>query len=462
MRRFVHTAFSCLLVCALAFPAAAQADPPDKPNIIWIISDDCGYVDFSMHGSDTPTPNIDAIGTDGARFTNAYATANVCSPARAALLTGRYQQTFGHEFNVPGGRDASHGLPLTETLIAEVLQDAGYRTIAIGKWHLGSADHFLPTARGFTDFYGFLSGGRDYFPLRTGRRPSSLLRDTEPIGSEDFDYLTDHLADEAVRYIGDSAGDPFFLYLAFNGTHTPFQATEEDLAAAGGDAIAAMTIALDRGVGKVLAALEQNGLTENTLVVFANDHGGSRQHDNGPLSGGKGSLWEGGIRVPMVMRWPAVITPGQVVDHPVISLDLFPTALAAAGVEPPPGEPLHGIELIRYLSGDPVGWPDRALFWKDGDTWAVRDGGLKLCVPSTRGRATAARLFDLSEDPGERRNLAADRPEDAARLLALYEAWAATHVPPEWEAAEPRGRAGGDDNTNRRGPRGNNRRNGVE
>ncbi|XAM01456.1 sulfatase-like hydrolase/transferase [Phycisphaeraceae bacterium D3-23] len=457
MRRLIQHLL--LFLYATALPAAAQGDTADKPNIIWIISDDCGYNDFSMHGSDIPTPRIDSIAHNGARFTNAYATASVCSPARAALLTGRYQQTFGHEFNIPGGRHEDHGLPLTETLISSVLQDAGYRTIAVGKWHLGSHPHFRPTARGFTDFYGFLQGQRDYFPTRTGRRPGSLLRDTEPVASEAFTYLTDHLADEAVRYIEDSKDEPFFLYLAFNGTHSPFQATDEDLAAANGDAIAAMTIALDRAVGKVIDALNEHALTERTLLVFANDHGGTRSHDNAPLSGAKGSLWEGGIRVPFVMQWPAVIPAGQVVDAPVISLDLFPTALAAAGVDAPADDALDGINLVLHLTDDPAVWPGRALYWKSGQAWAVRDGDLKLCVPRERGRDSTMQLFDLSTDTAERRDLADDRPDDVARLLALYEAWADTHQPTAWEPSQPQGRSrGNEDGGRRRGPRGNNPR----
>ncbi|MEM9415020.1 MAG: sulfatase-like hydrolase/transferase [Planctomycetota bacterium] len=433
MPRTLRTALLLLCTCVFTWSASAQTE---KPNIIWIVSDDCGYADFSMHGSDTPTPRIDSIANDGVRFTNAYATACVCSPARAALLTGRYQQRFGHEFNVPGGRDESHGLPLTETLISDVLHDAGYRTIAIGKWHLGSADHFLPTARGFTDFYGFLQGGRGYFPVTTGRRAGTLLRDTEPIADENFDYLTDHLADEAVRYIEDSTDGPFFMYLAFNGTHSPFHTTDADLAAADGDAIAAMTIALDRAVGKVLDALDAHGLAEDTLVVFANDHGGTRSHDNGPLNGSKGTLWEGGLRVPFVMRWPGVIDAGRVVEEPIITLDLFPTALAAAGIDESPGEPLDGINLLPHLADGGDAIAQRTLYWKLGDRWAVRNGDLKLCVPGGRRGGTTMQLFDLANDLGEQRDLADDRPEDVARLLALYEAWAATHAPPAWEEQE--------------------------
>ena len=312
------------------------------------------------------------------------------------------------------------------------LQDAGYRTIAMGKWHLGYAPKFHPMERGFTDYYGFLQGQRSYFPLERPTRLNRILRDREVVLPEDFEYMTDHLGEEAARYIEDSKDSPFFIYLAFNATHGPFHTTDEDLAAANGDKVAAMTIALDRAVGTVLDALDEHGLTDNTMVVFINDNGGTPRHDNRPLNGNKGSCWEGGMRVPFVMQWPGTIVAGQVVSEPVIALDLFPTAMAAAGVEETPGNELHGIELTRFLTDDALGWPERVLYWKNGEAWAVRDGDLKLCVPDPRRGGTDMQLFDLSRDIAEQNDLAADRPEDVARLRALYEAWAATHEPTPW------------------------------
>ncbi|XAL98022.1 sulfatase-like hydrolase/transferase [Phycisphaeraceae bacterium D3-23] len=424
-----------VLVLAMAFVCSSPAEAQDAspPNIIWIVSDDCGYNDFSMHGSDTPTPRIDSIATNGVRFTDGYVSGCVCSPSRAGLLTGRYQQTFGHEFNIPPRYSETNGLPLTETLMPAVLQDAGYRTIAMGKWHLGYAPKFHPMERGFTDYYGFLQGQRSYFPIESPTRLNRILRDREVVLPEDFEYMTDHLGDEAARYIEDSKDGPFFIYLAFNATHGPFHTTDEDLAAANGDKVAAMTIALDRAVGKVLDALSEHGLTDNTMVVFINDNGGTPRHDNRPLNGNKGSCWEGGMRVPFVMQWPAVMPAGQVSDAPVIALDLFPTAMAAAGIGESTGEALHGVDLVPFLTGDAEGRPRQTLYWKNGDAWAVRDGDLKLCVPNPRQEGgDTMMLFDLSQDIAEQNNLADQRPDDVARLQALYEAWLAEHQPTPW------------------------------
>ena len=360
-------------------------------------------------------------------------------PDARGLLTGRYQQRFGHEFNVPPSFSETNGLPLTQTLMPTVLQEAGYRTIALGKWHLGYADAFHPMSRGFTDYYGFLQGARSYFPIQSPTRLNRLLRDREVVSPESFEYMTDHLADEAALYIADSKDDPFFMYLAFNATHGPMHATEADLAAAHGNKVAAMTIALDRAVGRVLDALDEHNLTDNTLVVFINDNGGTRAHDNTPLNGHKGSCWEGGVRVPFVMQWPEQIPAGQTIDFPAISLDLFPTAMVAAGIDESPGETLDGVDLVPFLNGDAQGRPHQTLYWKNGESWAVRDGDLKLVVPEFRN-PTEPMLFDLSNDIAEQHDLAADRPKDVARLLAMYEAWEKTHMPTAWGRGNTRRR----------------------
>lgn len=436
----MRACLSLLLMLLITLPSLGQ----DKPNIIWIVSDDCGYHDFSMHGSDTPTPNIDSIAANGVRFTNGYVSGSVCSPTRAGLLTGRYQQHFGHEFNIPPQYSEENGLPLSETLLPAVLKDAGYRTIALGKWHLGYAPKFHPMERGFTDYYGFLQGARSYWPLEKPTRLNQLLRDREVVTPESFDYMTDHLADEAAKYIADSKDKPFFIYLAFNATHGPFHATEEDLAKANGDKVAAMTIGLDRAVGKLLVALKENGLTDNTMITFINDNGGTPAHDNRPLRGNKGSCWEGGMRVPFVMQWPAVIPKGQVVDSPVIGLDLFPTAMRAAGIDKSPGHALHGVDLVPYVTGKAEGRPHQTLYWKNGVRWAVRDGDLKLCVPEGNGEPM---LFNVAQDIGETSDLAASRPDDVARLKALYDAWAAEVQPTPWgqQSRSRRGNRGDDD-----------------
>ena len=415
------------ILSALAIATLASAAP--RPNLVILLADDAGYHEFSMQGARSiSTPRIDSIAKNGVRFSNGYVSGCVCSPTRAGLLTGRYQQRFGHEFNIPPAYSEENGLSLKETTFAEMLKGAGYRTSAIGKWHLGYAPKFHPLARGFDDYYGFLQGARSYWPLEKPGRLNQMLRDRMPVG-ETFEYMTDELAREAAAQIRKHKDGAFFIYLAFNATHAPLHATVADLKAAGGNKIAAMTLALDRAVGVVLDELKNSGVLDNTLVVFLNDNGGAGGHDNAPLRGHKGSCWEGGIRVPFALQWPAVLPKGAVFDAPVIQLDLFATAMALAGVQREPGQPLDGVNLIPFLTGKKEGRPHQALYWKNGDKWAVRDGDLKLTVPED-GMPPA--LFDLAKDIGERTDLAAQRPDDVKRLRALYAAWAATHQPTPW------------------------------
>jgi len=400
-----------------------------------LLADDAGYADFSLHGKAAfPTPRIDSIAAHGVRCTDGYVSGCVCSPTRAGLLTGRYQQRFGHETNIPPAYSETNGLPLGERTFADRMRAGGFRTIALGKWHLGYADPFHPLARGFDDYYGFLQGARSYFPLEKPSRLNRLLRDREPV-PEAFAYMTDELGREAAARIAANRDRPFFMYVAFNAVHAPNDALEKDLAAAraaGADRpqVAAMTIALDRAVGTVLDALDDHGLTDDTLVVFLNDNGGAIGRDNGDLRGRKGSLWEGGIRVPFVMQWPRRLPRGKVVEAPVIALDLLPTALAAAGIraEDPP---LDGVNLLPFLAGESEQPPRRSLFWRAGGQWAVRDGGLKL----VRVEDGPPLLFDLGVDRGEQQDLAGARPADAARLRGLYEAWeSGMREPIEWDA----------------------------
>jgi len=435
-------AAAVLAAASTAIPAAekpdskASAPHTKRPNIIVILSDDCGYNEFSMQGNKKiPTPRIDSIAKAGVRFTNGYVSGAVCSPTRAGLMTGRYQEHFGHEFNIPPKYSETNGLPLSETVLAAVLKDAGYRTIALGKWHLGYAPKFHPISRGFTDYYGFLQGSRSYWPLKKANRLNQLLRDRKPVRPEKFDYMTDELGREAVKYITDSKGKPFFMYLAFNATHGPLQATKADLAKTHGKRIPAMTLALDRAVGMVIDELKKGDLYDDTLLIFVNDNGGPALHDNAPLRGRKGQTWEGGVRVPFAMQWPGVIPAGKTYDFPVISLDIFPTAMAAAGVAKSPGKPLDGVNLLPFLRGKKSDRPHQTLYWKNGTAWAVRDGDLKLVVGDRKTPAAPA-LFDLSKDISETTDLASQRPEDVKRLQSLYDAWAAKVKPTPWGAGK--------------------------
>lgn len=440
----MRSVFDLILGCiVLSLLGAFRLEAADKPNIIVIVSDDAGYNEFSMNGGNPlfPTPRIDSIAVNGVRFTNGYVSGTVCSPTRAGLLTGRYQNRFGHEFNFPPVYSEENGLSLTETTIADVLKSADYRTIALGKWHLGYAPKFHPLERGFTDYYGFLQGARSYFPLKQPTILNRLLRDREPV-AETFDYMTDELGRAAAEFISQTKDKPFFMYLAYNATHGPNEATEEDLASVegggGNETHRAMTLALDRSVGLVLDELQKHALTNNTLVFFVNDNGGVSGHDNTPLRGFKGSTWEGGIRIPFAIQWPAVLPKGKVLDAPVITLDIFPTALAAAGIQKSPGQPLDGVNLLPLMLGETKEPPHPTLFWKNGNKWAVRDGDLKAVFgnsegPGKKGKPAAEiALFDLAHDRKEEKNVASSRAEDVARLEKLYMDWKKDFPKPTW------------------------------
>ena len=434
MSQVTKSLFVALLSCPLLCAQEDQA--PSVPNVVVIIIDDAGYADFSMHGSQQiNTPRIDSIAENGVRFTNGYVSACVCSPSRAGLLTGRYQQRFGHEANIPPRMSETNGLPLEERTAADRLRDAGYRTIGLGKWHLGYADHFHPLARGFDDYFGFLQGARPYWSLKKPTRLNRLLRDREVI-PETFDYLTDELGRQAAIYIEENSQRPFFLYLSFNAVHTPMHATEADLAAVEINRdrrrkLVAMTHALDRATGYVLDALKAQGLYDNTLLFFINDNGGATNNAsrNNPLRGRKGQMFEGGIRVPFLAQWPGRFAKGQVVDDPVIALDILPTCLEVAAVEPAATDSLDGVSLVPRLSGDQAQLPERTLYWRQGEKWAIRQGDWKL-VRAAKGMEEM--LFDIASDPGEQNDQIAQQSERATRLRETHKEWAAQLATPRW------------------------------
>lgn len=425
----------------------------DRPNIVVILADDLGYADLGFQGGrDIPTPNLDALAASGTRFTNAYVSGPYCSPTRAGLLTGRYQQRFGHEFNPGGGRDADVGLPVSETTLADRLRAAGYVTGLVGKWHLGSAPQFVPTKRGFDEFFGFLDGAHTYFP---GGAP--IYRGDQPI--KESAYLTDAFGREAVSFIDRHAGKPFFLYLAFNAVHTPMEATRDRLTKF--DSIAdqrrrtnaAMTFAMDEAIGQVLNKLRDAGLEENTLVFFFSDNGGptmpgttTNGSSNAPLRGSKRTTLEGGIRVPFVIRWPGHVPAGEVRDEKIIQLDIAPTALAAAG-KPDESAKFDGVNLLPLLLGESDENPHETLYWRFGDQMALRHGDWKLVrydlaadTAGARG-VTEVRLYNLAEDIGEGHDLAADNPAKVKELTELWDAWDSQLVEPLWGAPRRGSRA---------------------
>jgi arylsulfatase A-like enzyme len=435
--------------------ASAQSRPP---NIVVIVTDDMGYADIGVHGSkDIPTPNIDALANTGIRFTDAYVSGPYCSPTRAGLLTGRYPQRFGHEFNPGGGNEPDLGLPPSEVTLADRLEAAGYRTALVGKWHLGFADRLHPMERGFDEFFGFLGGGHAYFQVPATGANSILdgrTRVSEPA------YLTDAFADRAVDFIQRHRAQPFFLYLAFNAVHTPMHAAEKYLARFQHIAdpnrrtYAAMLAAMDDAIGRTLDALRAGDLEEKTLIILFNDNGGPTMattsvngSSNAPLRGSKRQTLEGGIRVPFIIRWKGQLPAGKVDNRPIIQLDVLPTALAAAGVDVKPEWKLDGVNLLPYLTGAVSAEPHAALYWRLGEHMAIRSGAWKL-VKSGEGRLrdvdhnaprdlSTAALYNLKDDIGEQHDLAAKHPEKVRELTEAWQKWNRELAQPLWSPREP-------------------------
>lgn len=407
-----------------------------KPNILVILADDLGWGETGMQGNpQIPTPHIDSIAKNGIRFTSGYVSGPYCSPTRAGLLIGRYQQRFGHEFNPGPAQAATDNFLLTsqDRTLAERLKEAGYVTGLFGKWHLGYRPESTPLKRGFDEFFGFLGGAHSYLDAKADAF-NLILRGTEPVAS--IDYLTDAIGVEAASFIDRHKGKPWFCYLAFNAVHAPMEAPEKytkpftAISDAKRRTYAGMTAAMDEAVGRVLARLRENKLLENTLIVFFSDNGGptlTTTSSNGPLRGYKAQVWEGGIRVPFAIQWTGHLPAGKVDDRPIIQLDILPTALAAAGVELRPEWKLDGVNLLPYLRGERAEPPHAALFWRFGEQRAVRMGDWKLT-----DMGEGAQLFNLAQDIGEKENLAAKEPERLKALEAAYKEWNASNVEPRW------------------------------
>jgi arylsulfatase A-like enzyme len=442
-----------LAALALAtVPLATRAADAKKPNILVIVADDLGYGETSMQGftPEIPTPNIDALAKGGVRFTSGYVSGPYCSPTRAGLMTGRYQQRYGHEFN-PGPAEASSpnfGLSLEEKTLGDRLKAAGYTTSWIGKSHLGYLPQYHPLKRGFDEYFGFLGGAHDYLDA-AGDAHNPILRGTQPVNS--IGYTTDAFGAEAVSFIEKHKAEPWLCYLAFNAVHAPLESTEKYLSRFSNiddkkrHTFAAMLSAMDDAIGAVLAKVKETGQEENTLVFFISDNGGPTAQTtsgNGSLRGFKAQTWEGGIRIPYAVRWTGHIPSGQVDDRPVIQLDILPTALAAAGVTAQPEWKLDGVNLLPYVTGENKGAPHEALYWRFGPQMAVRKGDWKLVKApgggadgAERSVATTpdgAQLYNLAKDIGEKTNLAAQEPEKVKELADAWNEWNKNNIPAKW------------------------------
>jgi arylsulfatase A-like enzyme len=451
-------------LATFVLPISPLVGAERKPSILVIVADDLGYGELSCQGftQQVPTPHIDSIAANGVRFTNGYVSGPYCSPTRAALLTGRYQQRFGHELN-PGPAHLTPptvGLPLSEKTIGDRFRAAGYATGWIGKSHLGYAPQFHPLKRGFDEFFGFLGGLHDY--LDVDADPANpILRGTERVRS--LDYLTDALGREAAAFIEKHKSQPWLCYLAFNAVHAPLQAPEKYLARfkhiedPKRRSYAALQSAMDDAVGTVLAKLRQHGLENDTLIVFLSDNGGptgGTTSGNGPLRGFKSQTWEGGIRVPFMMQWRGHLPAGKVDDRPVIQLDILPTALAAAGIAAKPEWKLDGVNLLPYLHGQKSGFPHEVLYWRFGPQLALRMGDWKILkAPGAGvdpekprdGKATTdgVHLYNLRADLGEKEDLAAKHPEKLRELVAAWEKLNREMIDPLWrDGPAERGTAG--------------------
>jgi arylsulfatase A-like enzyme len=470
-------------------PATAPAGQR-PPNIVFILADDLGFNDVSLNGGGianglVQTPNIDSIARGGVDLTNGYAGNATCAPSRAAIMTGRYPTRFGFEFTPtpvafsrlvgsfrsPGALHPPHfsrelakdvppmdelNVPSSEITIAEVLKTRGYHTVHLGKWHLGGKTGSRPEQQGFDESLGFISGASMFLPAKDPG-VENARQDFDPIdkflwanlpysvqynGQKPFKpdaFMTDYLSDQAIAAIKANRNQPFFMYLAYNAPHTPLQAPKADY-----DALpqikdhrlrvyGAMVRNLDRNIGRVLRTLKDQGLDDNTLVIFTSDNGGAHYIGlpdiNRPYRGWKATFFEGGVHVPFYMRWPAALPAGARYASPVAHIDIFATAAGAAGAAIPKDRPIDGVNLTPFLKGEAAGRPHDVLFWRSGGYRMVRAGDWKLQVVDKPGKVW---LFDLATDPTEHDNLASANPAKVAELKVLLAEQDKRNVKPKW------------------------------
>lgn len=431
----------------------------ERPNIVVILTDDMGYADVGFNNSpDIKTPNLDTLAEQGATFSSAYNVHPFCGPSRAGLMTGRYPHKIGSQFNLPrSNRSGGLGIDINETYISKVLQDSGYFTGAIGKWHLGEDAEFHPNNRGFEEFYGFLNGGHDYFPEKfkpqyEKQRKEGLnnaiyqyIRPLEHNGKEvdEKEYITDGLSREAVKFIEKAADDkqqPFFLYLAYNAPHSPMQAKQEDMAQFPEikdnqrRIYAGMVYAVDRGVKKLVDSLKATGQYDNTLIVFLSDNGGKPNlgASNAPLSGRKGSVLEGGFRTPMFFHWPNKIKGGTEYRHPVSTLDFYPTFSQLAKANLPKGKKLDGKDLMQHVINNTNARPGEMIYSlrhrKGHSEASARRDNWKV----TKTSGNQWQLFDIENDLGEKHDLSKKYPNIVREMVAEMEVWTWSNTQPQW------------------------------
>ncbi len=415
--------------CSCSVVGRAKATV-ERPNIIVIMADDLGYGDIGCYGSKKiQTPNIDALARGGMKFTDYHSNCPVCSPTRAALLTGRYQQRCGIEGVIYAkGPTRQTGMALEEITFAEVLKKCGYATGIFGKWHLGYNVEFNPAKQGFDEFIGYVSGNVDYHSHIDGAGFEDWWKNCKKVPEEG--YCTDLITKHGIDFIERHKDEPFCLYLPHEAPHSPYQGREDPpgrLSSGGkgrkakGDEISRaykeMVEVMDEGIGRIVETVRRLGLERRTFIFFCSDNGATKNGSNGTLSGFKGSLWEGGHRVPAVAYWPGMIKAGTITDETVLGMDLFATMASIAGAKPPAGLNLDGADLLPVLA-ESRKLPKRTLFWRYRKEKAVRKGPWKLLVQGDK-----VRLFNLEEDLGEKENLANKRPDMVKQLEDELAAW---------------------------------------
>ncbi|MCC9607434.1 sulfatase-like hydrolase/transferase [Blastopirellula sp. JC732] len=452
------------VLCALSLTtvayAAEKATPP--PNVVLIVSDDQGFADLSCIGDNgVRTPNLDKLAADGTRLTSFYVSWPACTPSRGSIMTGRYPQRNGtydmirneapdfdylykpEEYAVTAERIL--GTDVREIFLADVLKKQGYTSAVFGKWDGGQLKRFLPLQRGFDEYYGFANTGVDYFTHERYGVPS-MFRNNQPTEEDKGTYLTDLFEREAIRFVDENKNRPFFLYLPFNAPHSASnldrsirglaQAPQEYLDHYPSDDSKAQkrrqhylaaVECMDDAIGKVMQRLEEHQITDNTLVIFLSDNGGGGGSDNSPLRGGKAKMFEGGNRVPCIVRWKGKVPAGKVSDEFLTSLEIFPTVVAATGGKLPADVIYDGFDMLPTLNGGSS--PRQEMFWKRQGDIAARVGDWKW-VDSAAGKG----LFNLATDIGEKNDLSKEHPEMLAKLKERFANWTA-----EMEAAEPRG-----------------------
>ena len=443
----MESKFFLTLIMLSGLLLSAQQDK-DKPNLIVIMTDDMGYADVGFNGcKDIPTPNIDSIAYNGAHIVNGYVSFPVCGPSRAGFITGRYQDRFGFTTNptIDPTNDIA-GLPLDEKTIAEVLHKEGYKSAIVGKWHLGTHPNFHPLKRGFDYFYGFLSGGHNYFmnqltienlenvKSKWAWYKTKLRENHKTLEFEDYktDYLTDELSEAGLRFINKQAenNQSFFLFLAYNAPHTPMHATEKylsrfpDIEDKKRKTYAAMVSAVDDGVGNVLRTLKDNGIEENTLIVFLSDNGGAHNNasQNTPLRGTKGSVYEGGLRVPFAMQWKGVIPANTSYEESVSSLDIMASIVDILDIKTNPKKPLDGVNIIPYLTGKKKGAPHEYLFWRkwEQNAMAAINADYKLLKVKKNAETE---FYNLKKDVSEKENIKGSNSKKVQEIQKEWDKW---------------------------------------